>query len=327
MSMLPSSGPHLHILLVHIPILGFIVTTIWLFLAMRKNNVCHQKGTWVSMFILFALAIPTYISGAASRWSIQSRADLDIDVGLIFLHQNVALITIALAGWAAMLSWFALWMYQRRETTCNRLNWAILIFGALTSWFAVQAGSIGGRINHPEVRTGIYESVVPENIAVAGNPGGIVDWSFNLILGGDQYWRWPAFEAIHFLGMALIFGVVLIIALRVLGLAKDQLSFSSVHRLLPVGMLGLCINLDTGFLFFIADSGRYVSMPGFPYKIGAIVVAMIVGLYFTLNKDLWNLREGDDASTEAKAVAVIFIVAWATVIFFGRQLPYIFGGG
>jgi len=329
MGMLPSSGPHLHILLVHIPILGFIVTTIWLYFAVRKNNLCHQKGCWYSMFLLFVVSIPTYISGAASRWNVQYRDDLDVDLGLVFLHQNVALWTILFACLVAILSWFALWRNQRKGDACGRLNWTILGLGAITSWLAVQAGSIGGRINHPEVRTGLYDgaAALPDNLAVAGNPGGFVDFAYNLILGGDQYWRWPAFEALHFIGMALIFGVTLIISLRVIGFAKEHVSFQAVHRLLPIGFLGLCINLDTGFLFFIGDSGRYVAMPGFPYKIAALVIAMIVGLYFTVNKRLYALQAGQDATLNDKYVAYIYIISWATVIFFGRQLPYIFGGG
>jgi hypothetical protein len=345
--LLPLSGPHLHILLVHVPILGFIITTIWLALAIQKNNSCHQKTSLIIMFGLYALTIPTFISGAASRWSIQSMPNLDIDVGLIFLHQNIAFITFCFASIAGTLSWFALWVSQRRirhfynvystyvpsslrsngNIACKRLNSLIVAFGALTSWFAIKAGSIGGNINHPEVRSGLYEGIAPTNLNVAGNPGGIIDSAFNLILGGDQFWRWPAFEALHFLGMALLFGVVFIIGLRVLGFAKDSLSYASVHRLLPIAMFGLIVNIGTGFLFFIGDSARYVNMPGFPYKMAAIVIAMIASIYFTVNRNLWNLQKGDDATIESKSVSILFLLSWGTVIFFGRQLPYIFGGG
>ena len=72
-------------------------------------------------------------------------------------------------------------------------------------------------------------------------------------------WAWPAMEAAHFMGMAVLFGVVLIVTLRTLGVAR-MIPFTAVHRLLPLGVLGFLINVVTGMLFFIADSGRYTAI-------------------------------------------------------------------
>ena len=79
-------------------------------------------------------------------------------------------------------------------------------------------------------------------------------------------------ETVHFLGMALLFGPVLLAALRVLGVART-VPYSAFHRLLPLGVFGFVLNVVTGVVFFVADSGRYSAMTyGFFPKMALIVV-------------------------------------------------------
>ena len=52
-------------------------------------------------------------------------------------------------------------------------------------------------------------------------------------------------ETVHFLGMALLFGAVLLAALRVLGVART-VPYSAFHRLLPLGVFGFVLNVVTG---------------------------------------------------------------------------------
>jgi hypothetical protein len=131
----------------------------------------------------------------------------------------------------------------------------------------------------------------------------------------------PAMETLHFIGMGMIFGTVLFLCLRVLGFIKI-IPFSAVHRLLPLGLIGLFVNSVSGMLLFIADSGRYVAMPSFPHKIEALVVGAIAMIYFSLSDKIWAVKAGDDAPMTAKAVAAVALVSWTLVIIFGRILPY-----
>ncbi len=70
----------------------------------------------------------------------------------------------------------------------------------------------------------------------------------------ESAWLWPAAEAVHFIGLCLLFVVVLIVDLRLLGMAKG-LSFKALYQLLPLGMLGFLLNLITGMMFFLAAPG------------------------------------------------------------------------
>ena len=62
--------------------------------------------------------------------------------------------------------------------------------------------------------------------------------------------------------MSLLFGVTLLVNLRMLGMMKS-IPFAALHRLLPLGILGFVINVISGMVFFIASPGMYVHQPRF----------------------------------------------------------------
>ena len=78
-------------------------------------------------------------------------------------------------------------------------------------------------------------------------------------------WVWPACEAIHFIGLGLAFGVVLLLNLRMLGMMK-AVAFADLHRTLPWGMLGFAVNLVTGMLFFIGVPEQYTNNAAVPVE-------------------------------------------------------------
>ena len=190
----------------------------------------------------------------------------------------------------------------------------MLVLAIISAWLLMEAGSLGGTI----VRPGLYEG------ATVAEGSGLVASIENMIQ--SMIWAWPSMEAVHFIGMALIFGVVLIVGLRALGVAKS-VPFSAFHRLLPLGALGLIVNIVTGMFFFIADSGRYVAMDGFPPKIIWLVVGGLAILYFTVFDEIWAVKSGEDAPMSAKVMASLTILSWACVLVFGRLLPYYGDGG
>jgi hypothetical protein len=138
----------------------------------------------------------------------------------------------------------------------------------------------------------------------------------------DTDWVWPAGEAMHFIGLGLSFGVVLLLNLRLLGMMKS-IAFADLHRTLPWGMLGFGVNLVTGMLFFIGVPNQYTTNPPFQWKIGLLVLLGVSLLYFTSVRAPWAVAAGEDAPPLAKAVAASTIVAWLGVVYFGRMLPYL----
>jgi hypothetical protein len=133
---------------------------------------------------------------------------------------------------------------------------------------------------------------------------------------------WPTCETLHFVGLSLLLGVVLLVDMRVLGLMKG-VSFASLHRLLPWAAFGFGVNVVTGMLFFVGIPGQYINNPAFYWKIGAVMLAALNAVYFTLLKEPWELGPRDDAPFTAKIAAASAMILWVTVMYYGSMLPFI----
>jgi hypothetical protein len=99
--------------------------------------------------------------------------------------------------------------------------------------------------------------------------------------------------------------------------------FSAVHRILPVGVFGVVMNVFSGMLILQADSFRYLNSITFVPKTIFITIGAIAVLYFSVSEPLWNVKPGDDAPMSAKWVAVMVLLSWAGVIMGGRLIPYV----
>ena len=137
-------------------------------------------------------------------------------------------------------------------------------------------------------------------------------------------WVWPTFETLHFIGMAMLFGAVGMLDLRLLGLAK-WLPVHPLHRIIHWGVAGFVINLVTGVLFFIGAAHQYTNNIAFGFKMIFIVLAGINVLvfYLAVGGDIDKLEGGQEAPPMAKVTAGVSLFLWIGVMFWGRMLPYI----
>lgn len=137
-------------------------------------------------------------------------------------------------------------------------------------------------------------------------------------------WLWPTLEIVHFMGLSLLLGSLLVVDLRLAGFLRE-LSFSSAHRLLPWAVVGFLVNLGSGILFFLGDPGRYAINIGFQLKMVLVVVAGLNALYFIakVNPRLGDADPHGNTSAELKVVAYVSLVAWLGVLLLGRLIPYI----
>ena len=135
-------------------------------------------------------------------------------------------------------------------------------------------------------------------------------------------WSWAAAETVHFIGLSLLLGVVLVVDLRMLGFLNG-IRFSTLHRLLPWGMLGFAVNLATGMLFFVgAPPSFYVTNGLFFWKLALILVAGANALYFTVFEEPWILGADEAPPMAAKVAAASGIFLWIGVLFCGQMLPF-----
>ena len=147
-------------------------------------------------------------------------------------------------------------------------------------------------------------------------------WSPAIELAINQVIWFVPWQTVHFFGYSLIFGTAFAVCLRVLGFWKS-VSFAAVHRLLPIGVFGVAMNVFSGMLILQADSSRYLNEITFVPKVIFITIGAIAVLYFSVAEKLWTIKAGEEAPMSAKWVAALVLISWAGVIMGGRLLPYV----
>ena len=309
---------HIHLLLNHIPTIGFVIA-LGLFLTSLVSKSNDLKRASLVLFVLIGLlAIPTYVSGNSAAEAICAGGpkapacdDPGLSKALIETHEGVALFALAAIVLTAGFAWLGLWQIRRTSRPQNWTLAVILLLSLFAFTLVVRAANIGGEIRHPEIRD--FREITSPNVHFARRIGSVV-----LSLP----WGWPSLETLHFIGLSLLIGVILLIDLRMLGVMKN-VAFPALHRLLPWAILGFGTNLVSGMLFFVASPEQYAHNVAFIWKLILMMLAGANALYFTVFDEAWVLQPGDEAPLSAKAVAVSAIVLWVGVLYFGSMLPFI----
>jgi hypothetical protein len=127
-------------------------------------------------------------------------------------------------------------------------------------------------------------------------------------------WLYPTVETVHIWGIGMLFGSVVIMDLRVLGLGK-ALDYSALSRLgIAVSVIGFFLAVLTGSMLFITHAADLIASRLFILK---------MCLIFLLIANAILLRMRVVINPVTKAQAVISLVGWASVIGLGRWLAYV----
>ena len=254
------------------------------------------------------------MTGSAAQAEIEGRPG--VSEALILAHQDAALVALIFIELTGFVAWLGLWQYRRFSRPAKGILPAVLLCSVMAVGLAASAATKGGEILHEEIRAvGRAPALGPES--------GLSTAIVTAVI--DRPWIWPAAETIHFIGLWLLFGVVMVVNLRMLGMMKS-VPFSSLHRLLPWGVLGFGVNLITGIVFFVATPGNYLEpVPNIALQ-AKIVLMMLAGvsvLYHTLFDQAWEIASGMDAPATSKVVAASSLFLWLGIIYFGQMLPFI----
>ena len=300
---------HLHLLLNHFPTIGMIVGLGVFATAFAIKSDDLKRASLGIFFVIALVSIPVFVTGAAAALELADTPE--VSKAATESHESAAFVALGFMELTGALAWLALWQYRRLSRLPQATLAAVLAAGVLTFGLMSWAANIGGELRHPEIRGGPGVTASEPTLARAIGTGMV-----------EVQWRWAAGEVVHFIGLCLLFGVVLVVDLRVLGFMKG-ISFSALHRLLPWGVLGFGVNVATGMLFFVGAPESYVASSIFFWKLALILVAGANTLYFTVFEQPWTLGAGDTPPLTAKVAAASGIFLWAGVIFCGQMLPFI----
>lgn len=135
----------------------------------------------------------------------------------------------------------------------------------------------------------------------------------------------PIIEGIHLLSTAVLFGTILVVDLRLLGLPDSRRPFTQVARdLLPWTWLAFGVNAVTGALMFAQNAIVYVADTTFLLKMTALGLAGLNMLVFELvtRRSVAQWDQNARSPRVARAAALISLSLWMAMIVLGRWTGY-----
>jgi hypothetical protein len=140
-----------------------------------------------------------------------------------------------------------------------------------------------------------------------------------------SFFLFPLLESTHVIGLALVFGTIVIIDLRLLGIASTERPFERMASdILKWTWAAFALTAGTGALMFITNAHVYYHNFFFRTKMVLLVLAGVNMAVFELTARR-RVQEWDTARAaprSGKAVAVLSIVMWIAIIFMGRIIGF-----
>lgn len=151
---------------------------------------------------------------------------------------------------------------------------------------------------------------------------GSTKWSVALI---ESLYAWSLIESAHVVTLALFVGTVLMLDLRLLGVAFRRVPISEfTNHLLPWTRGGFVVMTVTGLLLFYSSPLRYYHNLFFRIKVLMLILAGLNVWFFhsRVHRRVAAWDRDPLPPRAARVAAVVSIVAWTTVVVTGRLTAY-----
>jgi len=138
-------------------------------------------------------------------------------------------------------------------------------------------------------------------------------------------WTYGTVNLVHILGVSSLFGSVLVLDLRLLGLWKSIPIAAITQPTVPIATAGFLIAAFSGVCLLATKATEYVGNPFLYIKFPAIGLGMANVLVLNL-LPAWKARKTRDLTSrenfQLSVVGGISLVSWLTAIMAGRMIGY-----
>jgi hypothetical protein len=138
----------------------------------------------------------------------------------------------------------------------------------------------------------------------------------------------PAIEVAHVIAIALVFGTIAIVDLRLLGLGSNNRAVTELCRdVLPWTWGAYAIAAITGSLLFISQATQYVANPAFRMKMLLMLLAGINMVVFELITFRGVAKWDRDVpvAPAGKLAGALSLACWVGVVGFARWVGFTVG--
>lgn len=135
----------------------------------------------------------------------------------------------------------------------------------------------------------------------------------------NNEWSFPLCEILHIVGFGMGIGTIVMVDLRLMGLAFKEAKPSELQKATSMWtLLGLILVLTTGPLIYGSDPNLYNNNPSFRFKMVMLVLALIY--HHTIRR---KVALADSSGVGAAAVGLISTLMWASLIYAGIFIAFI----
>ena len=138
-------------------------------------------------------------------------------------------------------------------------------------------------------------------------------------------WAFSTVELVHVFAVAMVIGTIMIVDLRLLGLASTKRPFAELSKqVLPITWAAFGVAVIAGLLLFTGRAADYFVNTVFWIKMSLIVLAginMMIFEFITVRGvQTWN--HDPIPPSPARLAGGISIVCWVLVVVFGRWIGF-----
>jgi hypothetical protein len=133
-------------------------------------------------------------------------------------------------------------------------------------------------------------------------------------------------ECIHYLGFFIAVGAIVLVDLRVLGLAGRRQTLTEFgNQLFSLMWIGLGLVVFSGFMMFAASAEQFARNPVFHFKLYIILFALVFNIIVQRGLRKWDRLPTIPAAS--KIVAIISLLLWIGTIIAAVEVPALTGVG
>jgi hypothetical protein len=149
--------------------------------------------------------------------------------------------------------------------------------------------------------------------------------ALGMFLRDSGPWTYPVVNLIHILGVATLFGAVLILDLRLLGVWRRAPLRAITTVAAPVAMSGFALAAASGICLLATNALEYENNPFLLVKFSAIGLGLVNAVALRRTA-AWRAHATRDLSqSEARRLALmggLSLVSWLTAVAAGRLIGY-----
>lgn len=144
----------------------------------------------------------------------------------------------------------------------------------------------------------------------------------------ESLWAFPTIETVHVIALVTVFGTIVIMDLRLLGITSTNVPVSRLSAdTLRWTWMAFVLATITGTLMFISKASSYMVNPFFLWKMGIMALAGLnmLAFHFLTYKTVADWDNAAKPPSAARLAGIASLVMWLAIVFFGRAIGFTLG--